>query len=63
MKLSKLYQDPLRKHKTPGDVRKQKGVRQFLPKLTTLMPSMHEVPHMDGTDGHVPRPGKPKWFQ
>lgn len=64
MKLSGLYRDPLKKHKTPGDITRKRNVgRRFLPKLTTAMPSMHEVPHMDGTHGNVPTPGKPKWFQ
>ena len=64
MKLSELHRDILKKHKTPGDITRKRNVgKRFLPKLTTLMPSMHEVPHMDGTQGHVPKPGKPKWFQ
>ena len=36
---------------------------QWLAKPTQLMPGMHEIPHMDGTHGNVPRPGKPVWAQ
>jgi hypothetical protein len=68
MKLEVLHQgrlayQPKEIHKTPGDVTKIDPMQQWKSKPTLLMPGMHEVPHMDGTHGHVPKPGKPVWSQ
>ena len=68
MKLELLHKGrlsyrPKRKHKTPGDVTKIDPLAQWKANPTNLMPGMHEVPHMSGTHGHVPKPGKPKWEQ
>ncbi len=57
----------MEKREQPGDVSKefegQKERIRATEKPTIKMPSMHEVPHLDGTAGHVPKPGKPVWFQ
>ena len=68
MKLNLLHEGMLRYRKkqefnTPGDLTKIDTMAQWKAKPTILMPGMHEVPHLDGTHGHVPRPGKPVWNQ
>ena len=70
MRLDELHKSNLlrrggkrKRHKTPGDITKEKPMDQWKAKPTQLMPSMHEVPHMDNTSGYVPRPGKPVWNQ
>lgn len=68
MKLDMLHSGRLSyrkksKHVTPGDLTKVDTLAQWIETPNAAMPGMHEVPHMDGTAGNVPKPGKPKWHQ
>ena len=58
----KLKYRPQRKQKGLGDL-DVVDQAMWLQNIVGSMPGMHEVPHMSGTHGNVPNPGKPKWEQ